>query len=51
MSPKSWKAKVKLSNGSLQDIVVNADNSRNATAIIEAQYGKGSIRFGPMEVR
>ncbi len=49
MAAKRWKARVRLSNGSSQEVQVQADNYFNAKAMIEAQYGKGSIASGPTE--
>jgi hypothetical protein len=51
MAAKTWKAKIRLKNGGLQDITVQADNYFNAKAMIETQYGKGCIFSGPTEVR
>lgn len=48
---KTWKAKIRLGKGGIQEITVQADSYFNAKAMIEAQYGKGSIFFGPTEVR
>jgi hypothetical protein len=45
----TFKARVKLSNGTIQEVRVQADNSNNARAMIEAQYGKGSINSGPFK--
>jgi hypothetical protein len=47
---KSWKAKVRLSNGSIQEVTVQADSYFNAKAMLESQYGKGSIFSGPVQV-
>ena len=44
---RTWSAKVRLSNGGFQEVHVQADTYFNAIAIIEAQYGRGSIIFGP----
>jgi hypothetical protein len=43
MQQRIWKAKVKLSNGSWQEVTVRADTMMNARAMLESQYGKGSI--------
>lgn len=51
MAVKTYKAKVKLSNGSVQDVTVQADSPFNARAMLEAQYGTGSIFSFPSEVR
>ena len=48
---KTYKAKVRLPNGSVQEVRVEADSSLNARAMLEAQYGKGSIFSSPTEVR
>jgi len=45
-----WKAKVKLSNGSWQEVTVQADTMFNARAMLESQYGKGSIMIPPQKV-
>jgi hypothetical protein len=39
----NWKAKIRLSNGLIQEVGLQADNYSNATAMLEAQYGKGKI--------
>jgi hypothetical protein len=51
MAIKTYKAKVKLSNGAAQDVTVQADSQSNAKAMLEADYGKGSIISFPSEVR
>ena len=51
MSLKKYKAKVKLANNSVQEIVVQADTYFNAKAMIESQYGKGKIFSGPVETK
>jgi hypothetical protein len=43
----TWQAVVRLSNGSPQAIRIVADSQSNARAIVEAQFGKGSIQSGP----
>jgi hypothetical protein len=43
MPTKTYKARVKLSNGNTQIVEVRADNGVNAKAMLEAQYGKGSV--------
>jgi hypothetical protein len=40
---KRWKARIRLSNGSSQEVVIEADNYFNAKAMLEAQYGAGSV--------
>jgi len=39
-----------VSNGSHQDVHIQADSQSNAKAILEAQFGKGSILSGPWSV-
>jgi hypothetical protein len=51
MSTKTYEARVKLQNGSVQKVTVQADSPFNAKAMLEAQYGKGSIFSFPTEVR
>ena len=51
MATKIFKAKVKLKNGFLQDVTVQADNFMNAKVMLESQYGAGSVIWGPTEVR
>jgi hypothetical protein len=43
MATKTYKARVKLANGNTQIVEVQADNGLNAKAMLEAQYGKGSV--------
>jgi hypothetical protein len=38
-----WKARTRFSNGSSQEGVIEADNYFNAKAMLEAQYGAGSV--------
>ena len=45
-----WKAVVGLSNGFHQEVRIQADSQSNAKAILEAQFGKGSILSGPWTV-
>jgi len=40
----------RLSNGFHQEVRVHADSQSNARAILEAQFGKGSILSGPWSV-
>jgi hypothetical protein len=51
MATKTWTAKIKLKNGAIQEVTVQADSFFNAKAILESQYGKGSIWSGPLEAR
>ena len=47
MAAVTWYATIRLANGNQQRITVPADNYFNARMMIEAQYGRGSILFGP----
>jgi hypothetical protein len=49
MAAKTWKAKIKLKSG-VQEVTVQADNLLKAKDMLEAQYGKGSIIWGPAQV-
>jgi hypothetical protein len=51
VATRTWKAKVKLPNGAWQEVTVQADSFFNAKAMLESQYGKGSVVSGPTEVR
>lgn len=46
-----YQFKIKLRNGGIEQVTVEADNSGNARAMVEAQYGKDSIMSGPIVVR
>jgi hypothetical protein len=50
MMTYTWKFLVRLSNGSAQEICVRADDIFNAKAMLEAQYGKGSVIGGGSQV-
>ncbi len=43
MSAYTYKASVKLPNGSHQKVQVQADTSGNAKSMLEAQYGRGAV--------
>jgi hypothetical protein len=47
MAAVTWYATIRLVNGNQQRVTVLADNYFNARMMIEAQYGRGSILFGP----
>lgn len=47
MATRLYKARIRLSNGNHQEVRVEADSPNNAKALIEAQYGKGSIVSDP----
>ena len=40
---KTYETDVRLSNGSVQRVRIQADRSDNVRAMLEAQYGKGCI--------
>jgi hypothetical protein len=46
MSATQWKAIIRLPNGNQQEVRIQADSQQNARAMLEAQYGRGSILFG-----
>ena len=46
MSATLWKATIRFPNGNQQEVRVQADSQQNARAMLEAQYGRGSILFG-----
>jgi hypothetical protein len=50
MATRTYKARVKLPNGSSQNVTVQADSASNAKSMLEAQYGKGSVLSTPTEV-
>ncbi len=43
----NFKAQIKLPNGLRQSVTIQADNAQKAKAMLEAQYGLGSIVVGP----
>jgi hypothetical protein len=43
MPQSSYVAKVRLPNGSSEKVTVQAETAANAKAILEAQYGRGSV--------
>jgi hypothetical protein len=47
MAAVTWYATIRLANGNQQRVEVRADNYFNARLMIEAQFGSGSIMFGP----
>jgi hypothetical protein len=42
---KTWVGRVRLSNGAVQKVTVEADNSNAARLMLEAQYGQGNVIF------
>jgi hypothetical protein len=46
----TWYATIRLANGNQQRVTVRADSYFNARMMIEAQFGRGSIIFGPQRV-
>lgn len=51
MATKKWSAKIKLKNGAMQEVFVQADSFSNAKQLFEAQYGKGCIFVGPFPAK
>ena len=49
MSNKRYRARVKLPLGTTE-IMIEADSVFNARQMLEAQYGRGSVIWGPVEV-
>lgn len=47
---KTWRARVRI-GGSSTEVQVQAQSYFDAKRILEAQYGAGSITFGPTETR
>jgi hypothetical protein len=47
MAAVTWYATIRFANGNQQRVTVLADNYFNARMMIEAQYGRESILFGP----
>lgn len=43
MTTPTYTANIKLPNGSVQKVRVQADNSDKARLMLEAQYGKGNV--------
>lgn len=46
---KTFKAKILLKNGSVQEVRVQADNFWNAKDMIDAQYGNPTYFLQPVE--
>lgn len=42
---KKWMGRVRLSNGAVQKVYVEADNSNAARLMLEAQYGRGNVIY------
>ena len=47
----TFVAKVKLSNKQVQEVRIQASTMFNAKAMIESQYGKGSVLGGLKQLR
>ena len=45
-----WKAQVRI-DGRIIETHISANNASDAKALLESQHGKGSIVFGPTEIR
>jgi len=41
----TWVGRVRLLNGAVQKVTVEADNSNAARMMLEAQYGQGNVIF------
>lgn len=48
---KTFKANMRMSNGRVIEVRVQAKSLMDAKDLLETQYGKGSIFTGPFEVR
>ena len=48
MTLKRFRARVKLPVGT-QEVCVEADGLYNAKQMLEAQYGRGSVLWGPVQ--
>jgi hypothetical protein len=51
MATKTYKATIRLQGAGLQEVTVQANDYFKAKAMLETQYGKGSLFNGPTEVR
>ena len=51
MATNTYEFTIRLSNGSTQKIQIQANTPGNARLMVEAQYGKGSIAAGPIQLR
>ena len=49
MSNHHYRARIKLPLGTTE-IVIEADSVFNARQMLEAQYGQGSVIWGPVEM-
>ena len=47
---KTYKAQIRI-GGRTTEVRIQARNPLDAKALLEVQYGRGSVAFGPMEVR
>ena len=43
MPQSTYVGKVRLPNGSSEKVTIQAESSANAKAMLEAQYGRGSV--------
>lgn len=48
---KTYKANVRVPNLGITEVRIQAQNLLFARALLEAQYGKGSIHTGPIETK
>jgi len=51
MTPRTYKAKIKLKGGGTQEVTIETNDIFNAKSPLEMQYGKGCIWSGPSEVK
>ena len=48
MPMQAWKAKIRPGGkGLMIDVQIQANNASDAKRLLEAQYGKGNVIFGP----
>jgi hypothetical protein len=45
----TYTAQVRLANGSLQEVTLQANSALKAHELLEAQYGKGNVAVWPMQ--
>jgi hypothetical protein len=43
MADKTWAARIKLTNGTVKEVTVQADGPYQAKELLERLYGKGSV--------
>ena len=50
MSATTWRATIRLPNGNQQEVRIQADSYWNARQMVEVQYGKQNLLFGPTKL-